>query len=404
MRVENPPKRPVESDAPMVLLRVRWNSRVAGFENGGVEELVEKARQHFRLGHVEEEFILTTSIAGEKVEVTDDVLKHVSGKSVLILEALPKCSHSDDGSDGTLSSGSNANTTVSRRPPTPPQPPAPPVTRTAGAAMNIFPRSQGVQVLRSPPGRPLMPRTVCRKPVIYLMPPKPLSNATVSVRLAAPWRFTHVYPLLKDPDHLSNGRQSVTWSVSARPDGSLVEKSSGLQLSYLFWEATAQRGVPPSPPPDPASHAADDADVVEHFDLANPMLAPDTPTAVLLPFADLLSYLVRVLKTLALHTTARNDFIAYWLPALSKHPYVALCFLPQRAVERAAELEAVPAPDAVTRVMMFFRGISASEVGMWTAARERVSEVDWASIVGVSAGAFDTTGFRVLEWEGMEVL
>ncbi|KAI1797047.1 hypothetical protein LXA43DRAFT_500372 [Ganoderma leucocontextum] len=53
---------------------------------------------------------------------------------------------------------------------------------------------------------------------------------------------------------------------------------------------------------------------------ANPTLAPDTPTAVLLPFAP---YLDRVLK--------RNDFISYWLPALSKKPYVALRFLPQRA-------------------------------------------------------------------------
>ncbi|KAI1797077.1 hypothetical protein LXA43DRAFT_501753 [Ganoderma leucocontextum] len=376
-----------------------------------IEELVEKARRHFRLGNAEEEFVLVTSIAGEKVEVTDDVLKHVSGKSVLMLERLPKCNDSDDGRDGTGSSlDSKANATVSRRPPPPPPPsppPPPPVALpngvTVGAAVNAS------QAVRGPQLAPLplhlaSPRL--RKPVIYLMPPKPLSNVTVSVRLVPQWTFTHIYPIHKILDHLDDGSQTVTWAVLAHPDGSLVEKGSGLELSYLFWEAAAKPGAPPSPPLDPVNHravASPGTDDIERFDPANPTLSPDTPTAVLLPFTNLLPYLDRTLKTLALHTTARNDFITYWLPAFSKHPYVALRFLPQRAYERAAELEVVPAPDAVTRVMMLFRGIPASDVGMWTAAQERVSEVDWASVVGVSVEAFDATRFRVLEWGGMEV-
>ena len=112
------------------------------------------------------------------------------------------------------------------------------------------------------------------------------------------------------------------------------------------------------------------------------------------------------MKQLSLHTAARNDFITYWLPKLAKAPFVALRFLPQAAYERAASLEVQPAPDVVTRVFMLFRSVSAedAESPMWFAARSRAEEMDWAKVVGVEAGAWDESRFRVLEWGAMEVL
>ena len=240
------------------------------------------------------------------------------------------------------------------------------------------------------------------KPVIYLLSPESIPEATVSVRLVPQWTFSHIYPIV-DTRKSRDGTQELTWSVSASPDGTLVEKGTKLHLSYLFWEAVTNPGLvtPPSPPRTPREAATIS---VEHFDPAYPSLEPHTPTSVMLPFAMLLPYLDQALKALTLHTSARNDFITYWLPALSKSPYVALRFLPQQAYERAAELQVEPKPDVVTRVFMLFRGVDAEAAEMWTAARERVGSVDWRSVVGVRPEASDETRFRVLEWGAMEVL
>ena len=237
------------------------------------------------------------------------------------------------------------------------------------------------------------------KPVIYLFPPTPIPEATVSVTLDPRWSFSHVYPLAATKQ-LEDDRQRVGWTVSAEPDSMLVEKDTGLELSYLFWEAESNLVPPPSPPLDPG-----DANT-EHFDPAYPVLDCDTPTAVLLPFSELLPYLDAELKKLSLHTAARNDFITYWLPKLSKKPFVAIRFLPQSAYERAAKLDVKPKPDVVTRVFMLFRGVAAedAEEKMWSAARARVGEVDWVEVVGVHMGARDENRFRVLEWGAMEVL
>ncbi len=237
------------------------------------------------------------------------------------------------------------------------------------------------------------------KPVIYLFPAVPLENATVSVHLVPQWAFTHIYPIADTT--LVDGKQSVAWSVSAAVDGTLIEKDSNRELSYLFWEAASSPTVPESPPLTPDGRGNFP---LEHFDPAFPTLAPHSPTAVLLSFNDLLPYLDETLKSLTLHTSARNDFITYWLPKLSKQPYVALRFLPQAVYERAAQLEVTPAPDVVTRVFMLFRGVAAEDVDEWLAARERVGRVDWVEVVGVAPSALDLTRFRVLEWGAMEVL
>ena len=239
------------------------------------------------------------------------------------------------------------------------------------------------------------------KPVIYLFPPTPILEATVSVTLDPRWSFSHVYPLAATKQ-LEDDRQRIGWTVSAEPDSTLVEKDTGLKLSYLFWEAESNASLPPSPPLGPM----DALTCTEYFDPAYPVLDCDTPTAVLLPFVELLPYLDATLKALSLHTAARNDFITYWLPKLAKKPFVALRFLPQAAYERAAALEVQPAPEVVTRVFMLFRGVSAEDAQqpMWQAARARVGEVDWVKVIGVKDDAWDAGRFRVLEWGAMEVL
>ena len=82
-------------------------------------------------------------------------------------------------------------------------------------------------------------RTRGRKPVIYLFPPSDLPSVTVELLLTSTWSFSAVYPPPQTP--ISPGErqatQSLTWAVAAELSGTLVDKMTGTEVSYLFWEA-----------------------------------------------------------------------------------------------------------------------------------------------------------------------
>ena len=90
----------------------------------------------------------------------------------------------------------------------------------------------GDTILLNPASRP-------RKPVIYLYPPSSLADVTVELGLTPSWRFSAVHPPPQStvPLGLPHTAQSLTWSVAAEPDGTLVDKTSGMEVSYLYWEA-----------------------------------------------------------------------------------------------------------------------------------------------------------------------
>ena len=72
------------------------------------------------------------------------------------------------------------------------------------------------------------------KPVIYLHSPFDI-DASVKLSLIAEWRFSAVYPAV--PPKITHGEQHIEWHVHTHEDGSLTEKNTGLDVSYLFWEA-----------------------------------------------------------------------------------------------------------------------------------------------------------------------
>ena len=78
-----------------------------------------------------------------------------------------------------------------------------------------------------------------RKPVIYLYLPSSLSDVTVGLRLTPSWRFSAVYPPPQAtlPSGEQHTAQSLTWVVAAEPSGILVDKTTGTEVSYLYWEA-----------------------------------------------------------------------------------------------------------------------------------------------------------------------
>ncbi|KAI9442947.1 hypothetical protein H4582DRAFT_1921460 [Lactarius indigo] len=250
------------------------------------------------------------------------------------------------------------------------------------------------------------PRRRCRKPVIYLYPPSNLADVTVELALVPSWRFSAVHPPPQTtiPPGEPHTAQSLIWTVAAEPNGTLFDKTSGMEVSYLYWEAIAT----PQPVTPSVSRATSPIADIDTFDPARPSVNPGS--SVLLPTSKVPGYLDVVLKALALHTEARTSFITYWLPDILKHDYIALRFVAQDAYERAAPMRITPAPDIVTRVFMLFRGVPVGDLGLWEAASARAAGTGadgagfWADVVGVDAArAADSGLFRVLEWGGMEV-
>ncbi|KZV82373.1 hypothetical protein EXIGLDRAFT_627164 [Exidia glandulosa HHB12029] len=238
------------------------------------------------------------------------------------------------------------------------------------------------------------------KPVIYLLSPTPTS-ATVALALSRQWEFSALYPAV--PIERKQGQDSVAWTVDVRPDGTLHDLRTGSDVAYLYWEATTCQARPLSPPPDHAANPGSSSSLAgEVFQPAAPDIRPSN--SVLLAVEDAAKYLDTALLGMALHTEARTSFITYWLPAILRHKFIALRFLPQAAYEGAAPMDVTPVPDVMTRVFMLFRGIPKEDVDIWTSSSIERDPAIWRDVVGVdTARATDEGLFRVLEWGGMEV-
>lgn len=246
------------------------------------------------------------------------------------------------------------------------------------------------------------------KPVIYLLPPTNI-NATVKLSLRSEWDFSAVYPTVP-LQNLVGGGQTLQWNVHAAPDGTLFESNTGLEVSYLFWEAEALKATPEplSPLASPAMKVQElGVSEIETFIPNQPRI--DGANSVVLQVEKVPHYLDASLKSLGLHTEARTSFITYWLPSILKHKSIALRFLPQVAYEKSAPLAVTPAPDVTVRIFMLFRGLKDEELvdQTWGRAVEKSNkDVNiWRDIVGVDQRSLDDkTLFRVVEWGGMEVL
>ncbi|KAJ7238007.1 hypothetical protein C8J57DRAFT_1528995 [Mycena rebaudengoi] len=216
------------------------------------------------------------------------------------------------------------------------------------------------------------------KPVIYLYSLVDM-EASVTLTLTRDWSISALYPVVPTTTLPSGNGEQINWTVHTRADGTLRENTTGLDVSYLYWEALPRT----------------------RFDgLFSPITCDLSPAnSVLLPVNEITLYLDKALLALGLHTEARTSFITYWLPSFLKHNHVALRFVPQAAYEVAARLDIVPAPDVVTRVFMLFKGISEERRGEWDlgAHSQHDHALKWRAVVGVDVE-------HALEWGGMEVV
>ncbi|KAG8845425.1 hypothetical protein FRB91_001759, partial [Serendipita sp. 411] len=251
-----------------------------------------------------------------------------------------------------------------------------------------------------------------RKPVIYLFSETNLT-AEVSLSLSPALSFTTIYPPAPIKT-IDSGEETIRWNVETRKDGTLLDKVTGLEVAYLYWEASSSRTsavftiTPPSSRPASPTNIGH-GPIIGSLDPRG--LALDPENSILVSMARLPTYLDATLRALGLHTEARTSFITYWLPDMHEYSHIALRFLPQAAYEKSAPLHIVPQPTETTRVFIVWKGVKetdAVEDGYWKDAIDRFRMMptgEWKQIVGVSGTNLKEygEGLRVLEWGGMQV-
>ncbi|KAJ7184427.1 hypothetical protein C8R46DRAFT_883529 [Mycena filopes] len=237
-----------------------------------------------------------------------------------------------------------------------------------------------------------------KKPVIYLFAPEVI-DVRVKLSLIPAWSFSSIYPIVPIETRQSGG-EAVEWNVRTHVGGNLTELSTGLEVTYLFWEADViidrdvlqKRAV--STPPESCTQ----------FNPASCKLSAANTVLLSTPLA--VSYLSNALKLLGLHTEARTSFITFWLPSFLRHKNIALRFLPQLMYGNAAPLDVDPKPDVITRIFMLFTGVGDEDLSQWGSAQLRACEDPawWKDVVGIDETRMrDERLFRVLEWGGMEI-
>ena len=73
-----------------------------------------------------------------------------------------------------------------------------------------------------------------RKPVIYVFPPSCLPDVVIELRLTLLWSFSAVYPspqITIPSDESQIATQLLSWAIGAEPDGGLVEKTTGGEVT-----------------------------------------------------------------------------------------------------------------------------------------------------------------------------
>lgn len=175
------------------------------------------------------------------------------------------------------------------------------------------------------------------KPVIYLYPEE---TTDVTVELDYKGEFICTYPEYNDG-----------WSVTAEPDGTLIDKEDGEEYSYLFWEGT---------------------DDVQY----------DMSKGFVVKGEDTLEFLREKLKYLGMTAKEYNEFIVYWLPKMQNNPYNFITFQ-NEAYSNNAKLKITPEPDSILRVFMAYKPLDEA-----------------ISIQEQNLKSFNRQGFSVIEWGG----
>ena len=180
------------------------------------------------------------------------------------------------------------------------------------------------------------------KPVIYLYPER---VSDISVKLDFNGRLHCTYP---EYDSESG------WQVTAYPDGTLIDKATGFEYSYLFWDGFTD---------------------VE-YDMSKGFVVKGEETA---------AFLRNTLSQMGLTPREYNEFIVYWLPLMQNNPYNLITVQKELYTENA-KLTVTPEPDSLLRIFMVYKPL------------DELIEIEAPEIL-----PFERNGFCVVEWGGAEI-
>ena len=178
------------------------------------------------------------------------------------------------------------------------------------------------------------------KPVIYLYPTE---ETDVKVKLDYNGKLTYTYPDYNDG-----------WDVTAKCDGTLINKEDNREYSYLFWEGVSYINW----------------NIEEGFVVKG---------------EDTKEFLQEKLEYMGLTAKEYNEFIVYWLPKLQENKYNLIYFAGEEYNENA-KLEITPTPDSILRVMMVYKPL------------DKHIEIKEQKLE-----KWERKGFAVVEWGGTEV-
>ena len=182
---------------------------------------------------------------------------------------------------------------------------------------------------------------LCAKPVIYLYPEE---SREVNVKLDFNGELGCTYP-----EYSENG-----WTVTANPDGTLINSADGREYSYLFWDGISN----------------------VDYDISKGFVVKGEDTE---------KFLQEKLAYMGLTPREYNEFIVYWLPLMQDNEYNLIAFQGETYTDNA-KLEITPSPDSILRVFMTFKPL------------DKPIEIEEQQLT-----AFERQGFTVVEWGGAEL-
>ncbi len=177
------------------------------------------------------------------------------------------------------------------------------------------------------------------KPVIYLYPEE---ETDITVKVYPQNGFSRTEPAY------NNG-----WEVTAKPDGTIINKSDGKKYPYLFWESE-----------DYSATESNEGFVVKTGELS--------------------LFFTEKLAILGLNHKEIDDFLDFWIPILNKGNYYYIHFFDRESLDDLAPLVVDPEPDTVIRVFFDSKPL------------DNPVNVEEQELVKV-----ERVGFTVAEWGGM---
>ena len=178
------------------------------------------------------------------------------------------------------------------------------------------------------------------KPIIYLYPEEEID---VTVKLGYKDKLLVSYPKYVDG-----------WKITAKPDGTLIDKETGRVLYSLYWEGKHTEPI-----------KLDEGFIVKG--------------------SESIEFLEEKLAILGLNDKEAEEFIIYWLPKLQENKYNYIRFADIDEINKNMPLEFSKEPDTIIRVLMQYKAldkpIKVKEQKLETPNRVGFVVVEWGGSI-----------------------